>query len=187
LDDFDSSQFIPFELTQVEVKDFEDDFEPSQPIPFEVNQDELERKRIREILWRLNKLPAEIKQGILTMAYGSPIWSFFAARRWKERLSFLSGDLITCSITDIKLWERGQQTEFNFTESKLTRDVITIAIDNLGIRSLKVSNSWPFASSHQARSNDAYIVEQISNLDNLNLEIKVFNFIVCLFTRLIAN
>jgi len=129
-----------------------DDFEASQVIPYEPTKDEVKRAHANhDLLWRLRKLPSEIQQEIMTMAYGSLLSRIFAARKWRERLSGLTGDSVTLLVTDVKCWKRGQQLKRNLTEPHLMGGIITIAIDNLGIRSLELSKSWPSATSNQAK------------------------------------
>ncbi len=167
-----------------------DDFEASQPVIYEPTKDEVERARANDdllFLWKLCKLPLEIQQEIMTMAYGSLLWRIFAARKWRKRLSGLSGDSVTLLITDVKCWKRGKQLKPNLTEPNLMEGIVTIAIDNLGIRSLKVSDSWPSPTSNQAKNHAVYIVEQISNLRGLYLKQQVFKFIICLVTKLIVH
>ncbi|CAG8976841.1 hypothetical protein HYALB_00013567 [Hymenoscyphus albidus] len=103
------------------------------------------------------------------MAYGLLLWRIFAARKWGERLSGLTGDQVTLPITDITYWKRNQLEEsadFVRRSAIQTEDTLTIAIDNLGIRSLEVLDSWPSAISHQAKRHEVYVVEKISNFHN---------------------
>lgn len=178
-----------------------DDLEASQSVRYKPTEDEItcEDDFLRSLR---AQLPAEILQEIMNMAYGSLLWKIFAARKWREGLSSLTGDQVTLPITDIQYWKRNQSGESaNFVRRKShfeklfpgnnilaiqTEDTLTIAIDNLGIRSLEVLDSWPSAISQQAKCHEVYVVEKISNFDSrLILEKKVCQFIVYLFTILI--
>ncbi|CAG8980189.1 hypothetical protein HYALB_00013542 [Hymenoscyphus albidus] len=101
------------------------------------------------------------------MAYGSLLWRIFAARKWRERLGGLIGDQVTLPITDRTYQKRNQfkkSADFARRNSAIqTEDVLTIAIDNLGIRSLEVLDSWPSAITDQAKRHEVYVVEKISN------------------------
>jgi len=114
-----------------------DDLEASQPLLYEPTKDEIKRSDFLED-WR--KLPQEIKHEIMNMAYGSIFWKVSAARNWRERLpGLLCDEVTTLPLTDMKYWSRSG------TVPKLvpTGDILTIAIDNLGIKSVEGSDCWP--------------------------------------------
>jgi hypothetical protein len=56
-----------------------------------------------------------------------------------------------------------------------TEDTLSIAIDNLGIKSLEMLDSWLSAISDQSKRYEVYVIEKISNFHSrLMLEKKVY-------------
>ena len=151
-----------------------DDFEASQPILYEPTEDEIKRS---DFLRDWCKLPQEIKHEIMNMVYGSIFWKVSAARNWRERSPGLLGDKVTTlPLTDMKYWSRsGIVPKLVPT----TGDILTIAIDNLGIKSVEVSDCWPSpATFNQAKNHEVFIVENISNLHGIVIEEQVSHLLL---------
>lgn len=84
----------------------------------------------------------------------------------------MAGDKITILLlTAIKCQKRSEKVP----KLVVTGNILTIAIDNLSIKSIEVSDCWPraVAISYQARSHEVYIIDNISDLYRILLEQQV--------------